>query len=185
MRTAEEFEELYKSVLTNLETFYGASLNVPIKVRMTNAKKLHKQLGKSFTPTGKPDARVLGVAIRDKKEGYSIFVENGSPRLASMMTIAHELTHIWQYENWDRREILSTYGAAQELEIYEGMAKWSEIQYAYLIGEPAAAKREEMQTRMRDDEYGRGFNKYVSRYPLSDEVFLTGETPFGDPHRPL
>jgi hypothetical protein len=37
---------------------------------------------------------VLGVAIKDRS-GYTLLVENGSPRMASILTMAHELTHIW------------------------------------------------------------------------------------------
>ncbi|MBQ6411049.1 MAG: hypothetical protein IJI16_03770, partial [Atopobiaceae bacterium] len=40
----------------------------------------------------------------------------------------------------------SPYGKDLELEIYEGMAKWAEIQYAYLINEVPIAKREEIIT---------------------------------------
>ena len=112
-------------------------------------------------------------------------MENGAPRMQSTMTIAHELTHIWQYLNWDKKTILRNYGKAQELEVYEGMAKWSEIQYAYLIGESAAAKREEMIARVRQDEYGRGFCKYIAKYPLSTEIKLKGDTPFNDREIPL
>ena len=184
VRTEEEFRDIYKTVIRNLETFFGAKITAPVRVEMVNAKKLHKRLGKSFVPTGNFDGRILGVAIRSKK-GYSILVENGAPRMQSTMTIAHELIHIWQYLNWDKKAILRNYGKAQELEVYEGMAKWGEIQYAYLIGESAAAKREEMITRARQDEYGRGFCKYLAKYPLSTEINLKGDTPFHDRERPL
>ena len=184
VKTEEEFRDIYKMVVRNMETFFGAKITAPVRVEMVNAKKLHKQLGKSFVPTGSFDGRILGVAIKDKK-GYSILVENGAPRMQSTMTIAHELTHIWQYLNWDKKTILRNYGKAQELEVYEGMAKWSEIQYAYLIGESAAAKREEMIARVRQDEYGRGFCKYIAKYPLSTEIKLKGDTPFNDREIPL
>ncbi len=184
LRTAEEFTQLYAEVRKNMEVFYGAKITVPVRVEMVNAKKLHKRLGKTFVPTGNSDGRVLGVAIKDRK-GYSILLENGSPRMQSAMTIAHELTHIWQYLNWNRRTIIANYGKTQELEVYEGMAKWSEIQYAYLINEPSAAKREEIITRMRDDEYGRGFRKYMAKYPLTEKTYLEKQTPFMDKERPL
>ena len=184
VKTEEEFRDIYKTVVRNLETFFDAKITAPVRVEMVNAKKLHRRLGKSFVPTGNFDGRVLGVAIRSKK-GYSILLENGAPRMQSTMTIAHELTHIWQYLNWDSEAILRKYGKEQELEVYEGMAKWSEIQYAYLVGEPAAAKREELITLHRQDEYGFGFRKYLSRYPLTTEVDLTGNTPFQDRSQPL
>ena len=184
VKTEEEFRAIYQTVVQNLGIFYGAKISASVRVEMVNAQKHHRRLGKRFVPTGKSDGRVLGVAIRDKK-GYTILVENGAPRMQSTMTIAHELIHIWQYLNWDSKAILKLYGKAQEIEIYEGMAKWGEIQYAYLIGERALGKREELLTRMRDDEYGRGFNKYLARYPLSTDVQLPGQTPFTDKQKPL
>ncbi len=184
VKTEEEFREIYKTVIRNLETFFGARITVPVKVEMVNSRKLHKRLGKSFVPTGNFDGRILGVAIKNRKD-YSILVENGAPRMQSTMTIAHELIHIWQYLNWDMKAIQKKYGKDQELEIYEGMAKWGEIQYAYLIGEIAAAKREEIITRLRQDEYGRGFCKYLEKYPLVTEIKLAGDTPFIDKAKPL
>ena len=183
VKTAEEFVRMYREILKNLDQFYGIRITAPVTVKMVNAKKLHRKLGKSFVPTGSQDGRILGVAIRDRS-GYSILIENGSPRLKAVMTMVHELTHIWQYLNWDAKAIQRLYGS-QELEIYEGMAKWSEIQYAYLLGETAAAKRAEIVTRLRDDEYGRGFNLYVAKYPLSIGTYLKYGTPFEHPEKPL
>ena len=178
LKSAAEFNALYKEVVRNLEIFYGVKNSVGVHVQMVNAKKLHKKLKKSFVPTGNSDGRVLGVAIRTG-DNYEILLENGAPRLQSAMTMAHEMTHIWQYLNWNRKEITQSYGKEHELEVYEGMAKWAEIQYAYLIGEPAAAKMEEMITENRDDEYGRGFIMYRKKYPLSYGVSLSGKkTPF-------
>ena len=185
VKTEAEFKKLYETALRNLKTFFGISLNVPIKVQMVNAKTLHARLNQRFTPTSQADARILGVAIRDKKKGYTILLENGSPRLSATMTIVHELTHIWQYLNWDDANICKLYGKQQHLQIYEGMAKWVEIQYAYLINERATAKREEIITRLRQDEYGIGFLKYDDVYPLSYGTRLLGETPFANPQKPL
>ena len=42
----------------------------------------------------------------------------------------------------------------KRLLIYEGMAKWVEIQYLYLVGETAVVRREEYITRNREYEYG-------------------------------
>lgn len=184
VKTADEFKALFREVLRNMETFYGIEIHAPIRVEMVNAKKLHRRLGKSFVPTGNADGRTLGVAIRDKS-GYSLLVENGAPRMQSVMTMAHELTHIWQYLNWDAAKIVRLYGKKQELEIYEGMAKWVEIQYAWLVNEAVTAKREEIITCARKDEYGQGFKKYLQRYPLSHGICEMTSTPFEDPQRPL
>lgn len=84
-----------------------------------------------------------------------------------MATIAHELTHIWQYQNWDDKKIIEAYGAQNSLEVYEGMAKWAEIQYLLYLNETAYGKREQVRTMMRKDEYGRGFIQYMKKYSLS------------------
>lgn len=176
VRTADGFKDVFKSVVRNMEIFYNIRLNTAIKVRMTDAKKIAKHVGTSFVATPGFDARVLGFAKKDKT-GYSIYVENGAPKLAAIATIAHELTHIWQYLNWKESDIEKQYGKENALEVYEGMAKWAEIQYLILLGESAYAKRQEITTRLRDDAYGRGFIKFAEKYPLSYDTNLN-RTPF-------
>ncbi len=177
VKTGEEFAEIFKDVLRNMETFFGIRINVGIKVEMINSKKLAKRLGQTFIPTSNFDARAVGLAVSDGA-GYTILIENGAPRVKSMMTIAHELTHIWQYINWDKKQINSLYGKNASLEIYEGMSTWVEIQYAAYINEPAMAKRTEMLNMYRDDEYGRGFVKYLGQYPISYTGDMEIDTPF-------
>lgn len=176
--------KLYNEVIRNLKTFYGVVINKPVKIKMVNAKRLHNHLGKSFVPTGDFDPRILGVAIKDKS-GYTILLENGSPRIKAVMTMVHELTHIWQYLNWNDKAIRDTYSKENELLIYEGMAKWAEIQYTYLINEPVVGKREDIITRFREDEYGRGYLMYVNKYPLSESTSFGGITPFNNTANPL
>ena len=120
---------------------------------------------------------ILVVAV-NKKQKYSIILENGAPRISLIATFAHELTHIWQYTHWDNNKNLKKCPKSKRLLIYEGMAKWVEIQYLYLIGETTVARREEYITRNRQDEYGIGFCIYEDRYPLSREAMLCEETPF-------
>ena len=182
IKTEGEFRKLYREVAEGMELFYGVRINVPVKIKMVNAKRLHKALGKSFIPTASADSRAVGLAC---SKDNTILLETGAPRLRALMTLVHEMTHIWQFQNWDRAEITRQYGPDMELEVYEGMARWSEIQYAYLIGETATAKREEICTRHQDDEYGHGFLKYVSRYPISEGTQLEGATPFEDKKTPL
>ena len=81
--------------------------------------------------------------------------------------IAHELTHIWQYTHWDNNATLRKCPDNKRLLIYEGMAKWAEIQYLIHLNEISYAKRQEIITRLRDDEYGKGFRKYAAKYSLA------------------
>jgi subtilisin family serine protease len=165
MKTVEQFTRLYESALRNMETFFGIRINVAIKVRMADAKKIAKMCGERFIPTPGFDGRVLAFAKKDS-DGYTIYVENGAPKIAAVANMVHELTHIWQYINWNRMKIRSHYGKENELLVYEGMAKWTEIQYLFFLNEVSYAKRQEIYTRGRFDVYGRGFVKYADQYPL-------------------
>lgn len=184
VKTRAEAAELCERVIANLETFFGASIDVPVSIEVTDERKLKKRLG---VPLGTQDSQsilILGVAISKKKK-YNIILENGAPRISLIATFAHELTHIWQYTHWDNKKDFKKCSKSNRLLIYEGMAKWAEIQYLYLIGETTVAKREEYITRNRKDAYGIGFCLYEDRYPLSREAMLCEDTPFTSNRYPL
>ena len=87
--------------------------------------------------------------------------------------------------NWDDEAIRKQYGSPLELEIYEGMAKWVEVQYAWLINEAGTAKRKELNTMVRPDAYGRGFIRYRANYPFTKGVGSVPDSPFMHPEAPL
>ena len=177
VKTKAEMEELCQRVISNMSTFFGANIRVPVSVQVMEERKLKKKVG---VPLGTKDSQsllILGAAI-DNDQKYSIVLENGAPRISLIATFAHELTHIWQYVHWDRKLDLKKCPQSNRILIYEGMAKWVEIQYLYLIGETNVARREEYFTRNRQDEYGIGFRLYEDRFPLSREAMCCEETPF-------
>lgn len=177
VKSKAEVEELCQRVITNMDNFFGATIDVPVSIEVVEHRKLKKKVG---VPLGTKDSQsllILGVAINKKKK-YSIILENGAPRISLIATFAHELTHIWQYTHWDNKKNFKKCPKSKRLLIYEGMAKWAEIQYLYLIGETNVAKREEYITRNRQDEYGIGFCLYEDRYPLSREAMSCEDTPF-------
>jgi hypothetical protein len=179
----EEIQAICKRVIANMDNFFGATIDVPVSVEVLDERKLKKKIG---VPLGTKDSQsilILGVAINNKGK-YTILLENGAPRISLIATFAHELTHIWQYTHWNRKLMKKKYGI-HLLEVYEGMAKWAEIQYLYHVGESIMAKREELCTMVRDDEYGRGFIRYVDKYPLVNEIKAFLETPFGAGDEPL
>lgn len=183
VKTKTEVEEIYKRIILNLEMFFGSTINVPVSIEVIEHRKLKKKAG-AIGSIDDQSILVIGAAIYKHKK-YSVVLENGAPRLTLIATFAHELTHIWQYTHWDRNKKLKKCAKNKRLIIYEGMAKWVEIQYLYLIGEIDAAKREEFITRNREDEYGIGFRLYEERYPLSREAMICDETPFTTDKYPL
>lgn len=177
VKSQKEAKDLCSRVIANMDNFFGATINVPVTIEVLDQRKLKKKMG---VPLGTRDGQsilILGGAV-NRKGSYSILLENGAPRISMIATFAHELTHIWQYTHWDTKKDFRVCSPAKRLLLYEGMAKWVEIQYLYLIGETNVARREEFITRNRQDEYGIGFCLYEDRYPLSREAMTCDDTPF-------
>ena len=177
VKSKAEVEALCKRVIENMDSFFGARIEIPVSIEVTDERKLKRKLGIPLDTRDSQSMLILGVAV-NKKQKYSIILENGAPRISLIATFAHELTHIWQYTHWDNNKNLKKCPKSKRLLIYEGMAKWVEIQYLYLVGETTVAKREEYITRNRQDEYGIGFCLYEDRYPLTREAMFCEETPF-------
>lgn len=167
-----EFKTLFRNAEMMMENIFSITMPVSIAVKMTDARTIARHAGRVFKPSTKVAVRILGFA--QQKEGkYTLFVENGSPRLAAIDTTIHELTHIWQYINWEDRQILHIYSQskpeytkmARDI-VYEGMAMWSAIQMLYAMGETYYAQQQEQLATARNDIYGIGFRLYHARYGL-------------------
>ena len=114
-----------------------------------------------------------------------LIMENGSPRLAAIETMVHEMTHIWQYINWPDGAVNSIYNMGNPAltriandVVYEGMAVWASVQYLYQIGETQYASEIEMNAAARADVYGLGFLLFREQYPLVKDGALIRITPF-------
>ena len=95
-------------------------------------------------------------------------------------TIVHELSHIWQYENWDEDEIKTKYPEQVSRDIaYEGMAVWAELQYLMAMGEKERAVRYKRNRELDASVYGAGMKKFVDKYPIKEKSnFDAKKTPF-------
>lgn len=182
--TLTDFKELFYRCLSLMGGFFDIRYRVPISVKTADAREIAKGAGMIFKPSSDVAARALGYA--QKKRGkYSLIIENGSPRLAAIDTIVHEMTHIWQYLNWNDNDIVRIYGMnkdactmrARDI-VYEGMAMWASIQYLYQIGETFYAAEQEALAESRQDVYGVGFRLYREQYPLVKDSSLLKYTPF-------
>lgn len=185
INTVEEFTKLFRNIELMMENTYGINFRTPIEVRTADARTIARHTGQVFRPSKEVTARVLGFASRKNGE-FKLFIENGSPRLAAADTLCHEMTHIWQYLNWNEGEIERIYRQrdrkltrlARDI-VYEGMAMWSSIQLLYSMGELEYARRQELSALMREDIYGEGFKIYLRRY----DMIRSGEEPAATPFR--
>lgn len=188
--SVEQFEQLFYQVLDMMQNVFGVEYKVPISVEMADAKTVGKKAGMLFTPSTGMAERVLGFArLMDGK--YSLMIENGSPKLAAIDTMVHEMTHIWQYINWNDAQVAAVYHLPDAndqdakaynnlvtLIVYEGMATWASVQYLYQMGETSYAAKQEAYTRFRQDVYGIGFRLYADKYPLVKDGAMNKYTPF-------
>jgi hypothetical protein len=181
VRTKEQFADLFSTTRQLVELAFEVRIDVAMEVHMVNAREISRRTGESFQATPGVDARVVGFASRSDA-GYALNIENGSPALVSITTIAHELTHIWQFSNWPAGMLATRYGEKHSLTITEGMATWAQIQYLLSIKEFEYAERQEAYTEQRTDDYGIGFRLFRDRYPLSRTGILGIESPFQKEH---
>ncbi len=183
VNSKQDFETLLVQVRDGLCMKFSIDLPSPVPVKVVSQKKMSAMQGSRFVPTKYFDARAVGLAVH-KGAGYQMFFENGSPRGALVATTAHELTHIWQYSHWNWKAMEARYGE-RFLAVAEGMAKWVEIQYLYLLNEVEFAKRSLEHETSRTDVYGYGLRLFLNQYPISRGIILKGDTPFMHPTEPL
>ena len=177
-----QFKKVYLETIKEMEDIFDIKIQKKIVVRMVNARKVNDGFDTKFTPSPRQDMRILGYATEKKGKHY-IEVENGAPKLKMKQTLVHELTHIWQHENWGDFK----YSTLEEKSIVEGMAVWTEIQYLASINESDAAKRYKI-ARSYDkvSPYGIGMNKYLQTYRIQEKEHIdTSKTPFRSKFPPV
>ena len=147
-----EFRALYREVLDHMESDYGVRLPRGVDVQSVSAKTLAAAIGSGFTATPEPDPRAVGLAILGRNGAHSLLLENGAPRITTVATLVHELTHLWQFSEGitpddDNRELL------------EGQARLVEIDYLRRRGAPELAADLEAEARRGDSIYARGYRR--------------------------
>lgn len=97
-----ELRKIKEQVRRDIEKIFQVRIPQVEETEFRNADELHAELGQSFHPTQEFDSRAVGLALAQPTEKgirYRILIEIGAPRWNIYLTIAHELTHIWQYIN--------------------------------------------------------------------------------------
>lgn len=192
----EEFKAIYHHTEMMMENIFEIIYPIAIAIHTADAQKLAKHAHSVYTPSKQFASRVMGYA-QYKSGEYTIFIENGCPKLVALNLIAHEMTHIWQYINWKQALLESIYRqdnperdkVALDL-VYEGMAVWTSIQILYSMGETFFAEEQEqgylaidiydkenVKVR-RQDVYGYGYYLYRERFHLETAGDVPPYSPF-------
>lgn len=183
LNTLAEYERLFEKVVRDMEIYFGIKFNPKIRVKVVDTAAVQRGLKRKWKPTSGFDSRLIGYASSQKNK---IVLENGAPKLELTNTIAHELTHIWQFDNWNYGKLRKKYQTKEKMkDVEEGMAQWACIQYMYLSGYEEYMDAKLPLELRRDDEYGRGLRMFVKRYPLKKKSSLWGNTPFKNPDDPV
>ncbi|SHG06093.1 hypothetical protein [Ornithinibacillus halophilus] len=161
----EDLTPLYEEVRTFFTNTLQVEVRQNIHIKMINAKEIQALSGQKFVPTEEYDARIVGTAIRSG-ERAEIYIENGAPRLQTLATLAHELTHIWQFDQLNL-DVLT-------LADLEGHASWVEVYFMESIGAYKEAEILNHELLHRDDVYGEGYRKVLQQL----EGYSHGATPF-------
>jgi hypothetical protein len=158
-------EPLYEQVRDFFKDVYGKTLPTDIELSVLSTGEIHKLSGLPFVPeAGHP--RIAGKATRDELDHLKVVIENGSPKVHTLSTLAHELTHIWQY--------VKLPVDSMTLEEIEGFATWVEIDMMTQLGETPYANMLEQQLLHRQDEYGTGYRLIKQKLAAMPD----GTTPF-------
>ena len=157
--TDEQFQILCNEVKNAFRTYLGIDLNnIMFTAQMVSAVALHKYHGSVFPITNGYDVRKLvGLAFDTTID--KIYVENGYKADKIYGIIAHEMTHIWEYNNADFIKVRKT-----NEDWVEGLAVWTDLFLSEKRGvDNIEGLREAWLSR--DDEYGRGLRLIMSTCP--------------------
>ena len=157
--TTQQFQELCDKVK---DAFY-THLNIDFSTitytgKLISAVELHKMRGYKFSITNGYDVRrIVGLAC--DRELDKFYVENGYKPAKTFGIIAHEMTHIWEYNDPDFIEVRKN-----NEDLVEGLAVWTDL---FLSEKNGSTTTEEDRKHWlaRDDEYGRGFRFIMTNCP--------------------
>jgi hypothetical protein len=182
----DTLEEEYKFINDShiiigiMQAYFDIEFNVPIVVDFICAEEMAKIKGKTFIATPNFDERTVALAQKNHY-GYTIFIEEGTTEIDAIANFVHELTHIWQYLNWDFNKIKELYGDEDHKIISEGMAEWTATQFMLLLNHEAYTKHalnRLERTLLYENVYGWGLKFFVDEYPLVNQAEDLEKSPF-------
>lgn len=155
----EQFLDLCKQVRDAFQTYLSIDFSsITYHAELVSAVELHKLGDSKFNITNGYDIRkFIGLAFDTTVDVF--YVENGYQPEKTFGIIAHEMTHIWEYNDKDFCKVRKT-----NEDIVEGLAVWTDL----FLSEKSGANNIESRRKgwlARDDEYGRGLRFIMENCP--------------------
>ena len=157
--TEEQFRNLCNKVKEAFLTHLGIDFStIPHEAKFVSAVELHKLGDKTFSITNGYDIRKL-VGLACNRDLDKFYVENGYNADKTFGIIAHEMTHIWEYNDPDFKKVRQT-----NEDLVEGLAVWTDL---FLSEKEGATDIEARRAHWisRTDEYGRGLRFIMEHCP--------------------
>lgn len=157
-----------------------------IPITFVSAEFIARRNDIEFVATEKYDSRIVGLAsyrytrsVWGIKNGEpNIYIEHGFSRMDTLLTVVHEVTHIWQYETLDMDGMDDLHAKL----VREGHACWAEIAAGRLARIRARTRSEQLgwaetlEARLssleRDEGiYGRGYRLLTEKVGKKEDGF--------------
>lgn len=160
------FLDLCDKVKDMFKTHLNIDLNaITFKTNFVSAVKLHRLYGADFSITNGYDVRkILGFA--SDRDVDAIYVENGYKTEKTFGIIAHEMTHIWEFNDPDFKKVRKT-----NEDLVEGLAVWTDLFLSEKYGVPDIEESRKGWLS-RDDEYGRGLRFIMENCPTDPYGYI-------------
>lgn len=157
--TEQQFNEMVEKVRNAFLTHLGINFSgIVYNAKLVSAVELHKLGGYQFSITNGYDVReLIGLACDRKLDEF--YVENGYKPDKTFGIIAHEMTHIWEYNNDNFKRVRQT-----NEDLVEGLAVWTDL---FLSEKNGATNIEAHRNSWlaRDDKYGQGLRFIMENCP--------------------
>ena len=166
---ADEIKSILTSTRNRMIEYYRISINNSIDVRFQSKDAIERVAGKVR------NGRILGFYDHSNQQ---LWIERKGPAVAMQSTMAHELTHAWQYVDLDLNKLekaLGRYSAQKRKVLLEGHAVFVQIDVMRIVGEAQFAESLISEHLLRSDAYGKGYQLFTSYYQkkIEDEGPMT------------
>lgn len=153
--TKDDLQEIYREVRTVMLVRLKLAAREDLKISFVSAQALDNLSGVPVVPMPEKPVRICGQTIRGDQGFMHLYIANATTRVDAIATLAHELTHIWQYDHL-QLEIIPP-------EKLEGHAMWVEINILECLGYTEEADRLREGLWDRSDVYGKGFRLLITK----------------------
>lgn len=178
----KDYRLMLEDAKRNMENFFGISINGDIRIEVIDKSTLLKKAGKQLIPSNTKDHKINSLVLWQKNH-FLLYFEKDYPRTQALIETVYQLTHIWQYLNWNKKEIKKSYGKLVN-ELYDGMALWSTVQYFFMVSDKEMAVKQDILMSGENSERSTGYKRFKTAYLIKNQSILK-DSPFKNATRPL